>query len=114
LPRLFTGQEFDEESGLYFYRLRQYSPALGRFDQRDPMDYLDKMNLYEYIGDNPGSKTDAFGYNEDEGVQRTIDAVKREIPNITDTKQKEKMERWVKGIEDRQSPSVPPGSGNAR
>ena len=33
---LFTGREYDQESGLYHYRARGYHPGIGRFGQRDP------------------------------------------------------------------------------
>jgi RHS repeat-associated protein len=36
---LFTGREFDSETGLYDYRARAYSPELGRFLQMDPIDF---------------------------------------------------------------------------
>jgi RHS repeat-associated protein len=44
---LFQGQRYDAESGLYYYRYRMMSPVLGRFLQRDPLGYVDGMNLYE-------------------------------------------------------------------
>ncbi len=33
---LFTGREYDSETGLYHYRARGYHPGIGRFGQRDP------------------------------------------------------------------------------
>lgn len=45
-PWMFTGRQFDEESGLYFYRARYYDPVKGRFLQRDSLGYVDGMNLY--------------------------------------------------------------------
>jgi RHS repeat-associated protein len=45
----FMGREFDAETGLYHYRARTYGPGLGRFYSRDPMGYVDGMNLYEYV-----------------------------------------------------------------
>ncbi|MFH1146225.1 MAG: RHS repeat-associated core domain-containing protein [Pseudomonadota bacterium] len=36
-PYMFTGREFDKETGIYYYRARYYSPQLGRFLQRDPL-----------------------------------------------------------------------------
>ena len=36
-PYLFTGREFDPESGFYNYRARTYDPVQGRFKQLDPV-----------------------------------------------------------------------------
>ncbi|MBZ0165654.1 MAG: RHS repeat-associated core domain-containing protein, partial [Candidatus Omnitrophica bacterium] len=60
-PYMFTGRRFDEETGIYFYRARQYDPAIGRFLQRDPLGYWDSMNLYEYVLSNPLNYIDPFG-----------------------------------------------------
>jgi len=58
---LFTGREYDAETGLYHYRARCYSPSLGRFLQRDPRSYVDGMNLYQYVRSNPINFTDPYG-----------------------------------------------------
>ena len=52
-PYLFTGQRFDPETGLYFYRARCYSPSLGRFCQTDPVGYGPDINWYDYVDDDP-------------------------------------------------------------
>jgi len=39
----------DEEFDLIYNRARMLHPTLGRFIQRDPMRYIDGMNIYEYI-----------------------------------------------------------------
>jgi RHS repeat-associated protein len=36
---MFTGREYDIETGLYYYRARYYSPGIGRFLQRDPLSW---------------------------------------------------------------------------
>jgi YD repeat-containing protein len=36
-PYTYTGREFDTESGLYYYRARNYDPTTGRFLQEDPI-----------------------------------------------------------------------------
>jgi RHS repeat-associated protein len=45
---LFQGRRWDTESDLYCFRNRTYSPRLGRFIQRDPVAYIDGMNLYGF------------------------------------------------------------------
>ena len=35
--RMFTGREYDAMTGLYDLRVRVYSPAIGRFLQKDPL-----------------------------------------------------------------------------
>ena len=60
-PYLFTGRQFDEEAGLYYYRARYYDTLKGRFLQRDPEGYRDGMNLYEYAKDSPMNGLDPNG-----------------------------------------------------
>ena len=58
---MFTGREYDKETGLYYYRARYYNPQIGRFLQTDPVGYGDGMNSYRYCGNNPLSATDPSG-----------------------------------------------------
>ena len=60
-PYMFTGRRLDKETGLYYYRARYYSAAMGRFLQRDPLGYFDSMNLYEYVASNPINRIDPTG-----------------------------------------------------
>jgi len=60
-PWMFTGRQLDEETGLYFYRARYYDTNKGRFLQRDPLEYVDGMNLYEYVGGGPTAWLDPSG-----------------------------------------------------
>jgi RHS repeat-associated protein len=46
-PYGYTGREFDAESGLWYFRARMYDDQLGRFVNRDPLGYVDGMNLYQ-------------------------------------------------------------------
>ncbi len=58
---LFTGREYDKETGLYYYRARYYNPQIGRFLQTDPVGYEAGMNLYRYCRNNSVNSTDPFG-----------------------------------------------------
>ena len=49
---LFTGREFDTETGNYYFRARTQHPAIGRFMQKDPLMYVDGMNDYTYVMNN--------------------------------------------------------------
>ncbi len=60
-PFLFTGREFDAESGMYHYRARAYDPEAGRFLQRDPLGYVDGLNLLAYVASNPVTLNDPLG-----------------------------------------------------
>ena len=58
---MFTGREYDPETGFYYYRARYYDPVWGRFLQRDPLGYVDGMNLYEYVRGNAANSVDSLG-----------------------------------------------------
>jgi RHS repeat-associated protein len=60
-PWMFTGRELDEEAGLYYFRARYYDTATGRFLQRDPLEYFDSTNLYQYALDEPTFGLDPLG-----------------------------------------------------
>ena len=45
-PYSYTGQRLDTESGLQYYRARYFDNDMGRFISRDPIGYVDGLNLY--------------------------------------------------------------------
>ena len=69
---LYTGREWEPESGLYYYRARHYDPTIGRFLQPDPIGYADGLNLYQYVGSDPVNFVDPFGLLGWKSVTGTI------------------------------------------
>jgi RHS repeat-associated protein len=51
----------ESATGLYAFLFRTYSPSLGRWLQRDPEEYVDGVNLYEYVHGDPLSYVDPLG-----------------------------------------------------
>lgn len=49
---MFTGREYDSETGNYYYRARYYSPKIGRFLQPDSIMHRGGANLYSYCRNN--------------------------------------------------------------
>ncbi len=58
---LFTGREYDAETGDYFFRARSMHPMVGRFMQKDPLMYVDGMNDYDYVNNSPIVNIDLMG-----------------------------------------------------
>ncbi len=60
-PFAWTGQRYDAGVRLYHFPQRTHSPRLGRWLQRDPLGYVDGVNLYEYARSMPTFFVDPFG-----------------------------------------------------
>ncbi|WP_342353384.1 RHS repeat-associated core domain-containing protein [Leptospira vanthielii] len=64
----YTGQEEDQESGLYYYKARYYDASLGRFVSNDGQVFPDKeqgMNRMMYVEGNPLKWADRSGNRKD-------------------------------------------------
>jgi RHS repeat-associated protein len=59
-PFQFTGRENDG-TGLYYYRMRYYNPALQRFISADPIGFAGGINPYTYVANSPLMLVDPLG-----------------------------------------------------
>ena len=66
-PFQWSSEHYDPELGLVYYNYRHYSPTLGRFLSRDPIQEQGGLNLYAFVGnettrlfDSRGSKIEGF------------------------------------------------------
>jgi RHS repeat-associated protein len=59
---LHQGGRLGEETELYSFRHREFSPTLGRWLQKDPLSFTaEDANLYRYVVSNPVKFTDPLG-----------------------------------------------------
>ena len=82
----FTGKKRDSETGLDYFGARYYSNGLGRWISADwsatpvPVPYANfgdpqTLNLYQFVGGNPASKTDRDGHDWHDFLERIKRAV---------------------------------------
>jgi RHS repeat-associated protein len=55
----YTGKDFDEDAGLYYFNARWYDPGTGRFITEDPA--RDGISWYAYVANNPLRYVDPSG-----------------------------------------------------
>jgi RHS repeat-associated protein len=83
----FTNKERDDETGLYYFGVRYYAAWLGRWTSSDPGGFVDGLNLYLYVRNNPVNGVDALGYSTEppndpeKGAVRTTESGETEVYN---------------------------------
>ena len=86
----------DSETGLVYFRNRMYSPAQGRFLQRDPLGYVDGLGLHEAMGGRPGEVRDPMGL--DYKMQKELIAkYERLASSLPDEQSKKQLEEKMFG-----------------
>ena len=60
-PWRFSSEFYDSELDLVYYNYRHYSPAMGRWLSRDPIQEQGGLNLYAHCENNPIGKSDILG-----------------------------------------------------
>ncbi|GEM_PF-3404166 len=58
---LYTGREYDWQTGIYYYRYRYYNPEIGRFMQSS-WEHTKEMNMYVYVNNDPANHEDPTGH----------------------------------------------------
>ncbi|GGG05912.1 hypothetical protein GCM10010912_58210 [Paenibacillus albidus] len=75
-PFKYTGEIYDEETGLYYLRARYYDPSIGRFLNEDTyegqIDNPLSLNLYTYVENNPLTHVDPSGHYTENQVDAMI------------------------------------------
>ncbi len=63
-PMRFSSKYYDAEVGLYYYGYRYYTPADGRWLNRDPIAEDGGLNLYAFVHNKPKDLVDPTGKEE--------------------------------------------------
>ncbi|WP_125317157.1 RHS element core protein [Escherichia albertii] len=69
-PYRLSGQQYDEESGLYYNRNRYYDPLQGRYITQDPIGLEGGWNLYQYPL-NPTTKIDPLALCGEDSIEQS-------------------------------------------
>jgi RHS repeat-associated protein len=57
----YTGREASDNTQLYYYRGRYYSPTISRFIQEEPLGLIAEPNVYAYVLNDPLNNADPLG-----------------------------------------------------
>lgn len=68
-PFRFSTKFMDEESDLVYYGLRYYSPSLGKWLSRDPIEEMGGLNLYACVQNDPANEVDPYGLDAGAYIQ---------------------------------------------
>ncbi len=60
-PWRYASKRLDPETGLIYFGKRYYDPALARWITIDPAGFIDSVNFYQYVYNNPFRYTDPNG-----------------------------------------------------
>jgi RHS repeat-associated protein len=60
-PWRFSTKYYDDGNGLYYYGYRFYSPGLGKWINRDPIEEDGGYNLYHFVANSPSNYGDRYG-----------------------------------------------------
>jgi RHS repeat-associated protein len=60
-PMGFSSKYTDSETGLVYYGFRYFSPMMGRWLSRDPIEERGGVNLYGFVGNDPVNQVDLLG-----------------------------------------------------
>jgi len=77
-PLRFSGQYADVETGLYYNRLRYYSPETATYISPDPIGLAGGLRAYGYVSD-PTAHVDLYGLSVADALARSMAAAGRPL-----------------------------------
>lgn len=96
----YTGRENDQ-TGLYNYRNRYYSPALQRFISEDPIGFEGgDVNVYAYVANDPVNSADPMGLSLWRTIFRVFSQEGKLIKQVNELKRGKVLKEVGKGLEE--------------
>jgi len=68
-PWQYSSKRIDEETGLIYFGRRYYDPSLGRWLTPDPKGFIDGLNLYAYVLNDPLINSDLYGLSFNDALK---------------------------------------------
>ena len=78
----FSTKYLDEETGLYYYGLRYYSPETGKWINRDPLEELGGLHLYAVCLNNLVNHEDPLGMTSIDATEKKICELVEELSEL--------------------------------
>ena len=94
-PFRFSSEFHDDETGLVYYNYRYYSPTLGRWTKRDPIEEEGGINLYTIVNNEINISHDVLGFSRFAGccgkdvtkqLNKLIKKVYEEVQSLKESK----------------------------
>ena len=95
----FSTKPYCPLTGIVHYEMRPYSPPLGHFLPRDPLDEEGGVNLYGFCGGDPVNKWDFLGMftpSRDQQIKEHFKELKEQLKNQLKDMCPEEPTRWEK------------------
>ncbi len=107
--------------GLYTVRFRHYDAELGRWLERDPLGYVDGMNLYGYIANAPVRHLDSLGFGKNdphgrepgEQLKKQLEKLQERKRNAGSRREKKELERKIRNVQ-RKIDQLPKGEHHSQ
>ncbi|MGE5196680.1 MAG: RHS repeat domain-containing protein [Anaerolineae bacterium] len=82
-PWRFASKRFDPELGLIYFGKRYYDPEVARWLTTDPAGFVDSVNLYQYVFNNPFRYVDHDGQFIQFAIPLLIWGVEAALPALS-------------------------------
>jgi RHS repeat-associated protein len=81
-PWRYSSKRYETETNLVYFGKRYYSPKIGRWITTDPLGYVDGINRYCYVHNNPLENIDHYGLFSFSKLWNSIVSIAENVMNV--------------------------------